>query len=60
MQRENGKIELREHEIRCLYAQLFGEPIPDGANLEDAALACVFYVGVERVELYLAACQPEK
>jgi hypothetical protein len=59
MKRDNGKIEMTESEIRCLYQKLFDGPIPDGEDLEAAATACVFFVGAERVEFYLTACQKE-
>jgi hypothetical protein len=55
--RKNGRITLSEKEIRCLFQRLFGGPIPDGEDLETAGTACVFYVGVERVEHYLIECR---
>jgi len=57
MMRQHGKISLTEKEVRCLFQRLFGGPIPEGEDLETAAMACVFYVGVECVEEYLTECR---
>jgi len=59
MKRENGKILLTETEIRCLYQKLFDGPVPDDEDLETAGLACMFYVGAERLEHYLTECRKE-
>jgi len=60
MQRNNRKISLTEHEINCLFRRLFGGPVPENEDLEAAALACVFYVGVEYVEETLTQCKEKK
>jgi len=59
MRRENGKIYLTEREVWCLFKKLFDAPIPDNETLEDAAMACVFYIGVEAVDNYLLECRKE-
>jgi hypothetical protein len=55
--RSDGKLALTEREITCLFKQLFGAPIPENETLEDAAQACVFFVGVEYVAESLAHCK---
>lgn len=57
MIREDGKFTLTETEIRCMFKRLFGGPIPEGEDLETAAMACMFYVGAERLEHYLNECR---
>jgi hypothetical protein len=59
VERKDGKISLTESEIRCLFQRLFGGPIPDGEDLETAGMACMFYVGAERIEFYLTECRKE-
>jgi hypothetical protein len=59
MKQHNGKVELTETEVRCLFKRLFGGPIPEGEDLETAGMACMFYVGVECLEDYLHQCRKE-
>lgn len=56
MIRVNGKIEFTPREIRCLFNFVFGDEIPLGETLEDAATAVVLCIGIERLETYLAEC----
>lgn len=57
MRRTNDEIELTTAEVRCLYGYLFGGPVPDNQSIDDAALACTFYIGVESVEETLLKCK---
>ncbi|MCP4377684.1 MAG: hypothetical protein GY794_16100 [bacterium] len=59
MHRHGDKIELTHAEIQCLYGYLFGGPVPDDQPIDDAALACAFYVGVEYLEETLNKCRKE-
>jgi len=53
----NGKMELRESDVRTMFKCLFGGPIPDNLSLEDAAQSCAFFVGMEYVKETLENCK---
>ena len=60
MLRNNKKISLTKEEVDRLFKHLFGGPVPENEDLETAAMACVFYVGVEYVQETLEKCGEEK